>query len=601
MAKKILFIEKMNFLGFLYYLFNFWRIKEVIFLSENKIFSLPRLKSLLIWNNNKMKRLQFKDFPGSYFLVGKEGSINSIEKFYNAHKEENVIIDFLMKFKNNFAVEIALQKILLRDYVVGRVKTFVFLKKIIEQKDEKIIFIPEDNIDFLLYLSFNPKSLNQGYTVPKTIIYVNIFKEFVQKFSLIFYATGLIGFLLRRGFSYRKRTSIIKYDIGFDIYDNGINFDNLYHDTFIYGKGVFQPKKVFHVVRNSLKDKKTKDYFSKKQYPYVEFGKVSMSVNYFVKRIIIDFYLNALITAIKIFFFNSQQTVFIKPSIKVVYFTLANEHGLKTVGFDHGDVCVIDYPRSHLYFDYYCVWGGFTSEIIYRRALSHARKVGKRVEVIGAGIYGMDDSYKAIKENKIPRKYKDVAQQYKIILVFLSSWHPEENITKEHHIQFLHAVSSLTKRYEDIYIVVKPKMDCDNFVKDPEFKAVMPKDRVIIDCTTGTYNLFPLGDLILTIGVSTIGLEGLMAKKKVVYYNINMLGEYHPYSRYDNSLVANSLEEFNKNVDRALKGDYINEKTWRKIIKMHGFRFDGNVRDRFRKVVFEALNAVNSGGLSEGL
>lgn len=622
MDKKTLVIERLNLISLSYYLINFWKFNEIIFISEIKIITAPWFWTRLL-KIKSLRRMRYSDFPGIYLDIQKEATLYSNNRFYEIASNDNILIELIYKIKENPVVEMALQKILLIDYTVQRVKTFSFLKKTIDRSESKIIFVPIDNMDFSCFMSKYLRPEKNMYDVPPIISFANDLKDLVGKLSFILYATGLVGLLIiRKGFSFRF-TKPNEYDIAFDTYGTGISFDSPYHDTFIYGNGVFNPKKILHVVRTSLKCDETKHFFTTNNYPYIEFKKVSMPIAYFGKRVLINYYLSALFTSLKCYSIKPQQVMFIKPTIAVINLIIeneifysknhvnvfiardeygsthiirtmiANEYGCKTVGFDHGDISVITSSRSHLYCDYFCVWGKYSKDITHKKSLSYARKVGKHVRIIGAGIYGLDKTYENIEEHKSPKDYKNIVKSYKVITVFPTAYGPDLFITEAHTVAFYELVLNLIEKYDYIYIIFKHRKDSAGFINKIQSKELMFNKRICIDHTNWTYDLLPISDLIITLGRSSVGLEGLMMGKNVLYYNIDVVGPQHAYYKYDEHLVAFTEKEFYDNVDWFLDGNNLPDDVVDRITEDHGYKFDGRVVERLKNVILEALQANN--------
>jgi hypothetical protein len=86
-----------------------------------------------------------------------------------------------------------------------------------------------------------------------------------------------------------------------------------------------------------------------------------------------------------------------------------------------------------------------------------------------------------------------------------------------------------------------------------------------------------------------VGLEALMAGKKVLYYEVSGFAG-HLYARYSPLLVAFTREELERNLDLILrKGVYLESELLDRIRRDHGLCFDGHVTERFRQMCCELL------------
>ncbi len=613
MAKKILLIEKLGVTSLIYFIFFSRRFEEAFYISEGKFFSV-RCTQWLISKIKNIRQLSYMDFPGSYYEVQKESVLNANDLFYKSSRGSAKYIDFLLKFKDSDLVETGVKKGLF-EYTSGRVKTYVFIKKLLEKSEGPIEFIPVDNIDFSRYISKVLIQPTNRYCVPRSIHIINRIEKLFSGPYVGLYSTAVVAYLLlARGITWHYPEPK-KYQVGFFIFNHGIHWERPYHDTFIYGKNVdslFRPEKILHVVTDSLKDQKTKLFYEEKEYPYVEFGKLKIPVSYFVKRVIFEFYFNAILAIfhsgssfctkaarsaiLMTYYIILNEILYLYYDIKlfiardeyvvnhIARTIVAREKGGKTLGFMHGDDNHLYFGNNYLCFDYYCLFGSFYHEL----QLSSLRFT-KHIEIIGAGIYGIDQSFKQITEGHVPEKYMKIKDNYKIVTVFASSFDPDLFLTKELTVYFYEKVFSLLKKYEDIFLVVKPKYRDLLKAEIMQLLKETGSERVVIENEIDTYELIPISDLMIVIDCGTVGIEGLMANRKVLYFDVSNYQE-HPYRKYDPHLVALTDEEFYRNVDLILRKEkYISYQTLEHLRVIHGYKFDGHVVDRLREVASKAL------------
>tara|TARA_B100002003_G_scaffold70886_1_gene66109 strand:- start:4050 stop:5918 length:1869 start_codon:yes stop_codon:yes gene_type:complete len=612
---KILVIEKLNLLSLFYSIFFSTKFKNIYYFSKNPSSTSYRIYKVL-FSEKKMKQLNYDSFPGSYYDVEKESTCTINDKFYNDIKKNSGFIDSLLKFKNDPRIELSIKYLLLQTYSVTRAKALFFLKKIIKKNNYTIVFLPCDNVDFSIYLpnSFIPNRLK--YTIPTSFIILNKLKEFINRKLILYFATKqVIGLLLYRGLRFGKRKKE-KFKIAFDILKSGLHWNDMYHDTFLYDDKHLKPNKILHVIRETTTDEDTIKYFEKKGYPYIEFGKVKISADYYIKRVLIGFYLKTVIT--NVIRFLTIPSVYSKIGIRVgtdiiqneIFFNeydikvfvardeyfhthilrsiILNERGGKTVGFDHGNNCLITQHNAYISFDYFCLWSEFHKKL-HEKSLRNT----KNVEIIGPGIYGLDKTHNFIKENRVPKWYENLKNKYTIITIIGTTFDPDLYITEEHVLHYYKTTLSVLTKYEDVFIVIKPK---STEFKNRKFKELL-KDYKRVHVEEGknpfTYELIPITDILICINASTVGLEGMAAGKKVLFYEVSDWKEHH-MQIYDEHLVSFNSNDLQKNVSWILKGNYLPRKKIDDIRKNYNLIFDGRTNKRFKDVINKALVSVES-------
>ncbi len=617
-AKKILVIEKPGIVELLYYIIFSWKFNEAFYLSdvfylrkERKI-SMKLIRPLL----SRLKGLSIlrdKDFPGIYYDVQKESVLNANERFYDSIKDRTAFRDFLFRFKKNPLVEVSLKKGLF-DYTSSRVRTYIFMKRILEKTEGIIEFLPIDNVNFSTFISDPLSPPANRIFIPAGMRVFNRFKMALSGVNTILYSTAIIGYLLfSRGLT-THRPEPKQYGIGLFVFNSGIYWTRPYHDTFIYGDGIFRPENILHVVTDRLEDERTRQYYKEIESQYVDFGRIRMHYSYFIKRVLNDFYFSILSSVLRYKRSDSYDSILSKPAILTAYYIIlnellylnyniklfivrdeyiinhiartivANENNGKTLGFMHGDDSYLYFGNNYLCFDYYCIYGSFY-ENLQRSSLMNTRNI----EIIGAGLMGLDQTFKCIAEGRVTEKYKEISARYKIITVFASTFDPDIYLTRELTLYFYKVVLSLLNIYDDIFIIIKPKYA--DLLRDEIMKLIKEtgSNNAVIENDIDTYGLIPVSDLMIVIGCGTVGIEGLMAHKKVLYFDVSNYRD-HPYRKYDDHLVALTEEEFYRNARYVLKDEkYIAPEILEQIRAAHGFKFDGHVADRLRAAALKAI------------
>jgi hypothetical protein len=438
-------------------------------------------------------------------------------------------------------------------------------------------------------------SLNLAMNVLKNILFFCMFPFILLGISCILLSRGVI-------FSQVHKK---KFEFGLDVSDSGIEWDQPYREMFLYDRSRFHPSRILHVARGILKDGRTREFFRKHTYPFIDFYRIGIPVGFFLNRIFLDFLLlNTLRWFAQLPNLNKNQSVGLPAlaamkmtieaeilyeqydirvfiarddfnSFHIVRTIVANRMNCHTVGFSIGDYSIKSI--NYLFFDRYCIWGNF-----YNRFHEHAMKYSK-TEVIGAGIFGLDKTFDLLQRGYTPVSYRDLAKKYRLIMIAGTSHSPDLFITKQSQLDFYKTVLDEVTRYPDTYCVIRPKSVHE--LDAPEFQNLFVKyDRIKIEKDIWAYRLLTICDIVICPGSTSIGMESLLAGKKVLYFD-NTGWKRHIYAKYSPYLVAFSGTEFTRNLHRVLhEGQYLDKTVIDKIQSDHGFAFDGRVTARLKTV-----------------
>ncbi len=545
---SILLIEKLSLSNLIYLLVTGKTNRDSYFVYPDTIIShLGRIPFFFNIQQKITKKIEYADLPGSYFAAEEEGYQTAVDSIFDKNAD-NLYIKIAMAYCGDPLYRLALKKELYNRYSQQRVKAFTILKYLSETLPEvPITFIPSDNEAIIPLLSSG--FINTSCCeIPSYIKFLNHIRSGIQ----IALTLGLFPFYLIiisagypfRGFNWKPH--IKNYDFGFDNFNSGINFKNPYEFFFLFDFKKLHPKKTLQVVRNGFENSgnssKTRLFFERLGYPYVEHDKVRIPLELYAKKICMKFLFGGFYSYVKNMFTSNWNGSYAIPALAVMKMTIGAEifysqndvkvfiardeyspfhivrtlvaraHGNATVGFSHGDDCHHTSALNYLVFDKYAVWGEY-----YRVHLKKSLQYSDTT-VIGAGIYGLDKTFSFQSHHQIPLKYRIIKNEFKIIGIFASSFTPELYITKERTLHFYKTVLDLTENYSEYYRVIKPKGDEFN---DPEFQELLRnRKRVIIENVMWTYRLLSSLDTLICINITTIGLEGLMAGKKVFYYDV---------------------------------------------------------------------------------
>jgi hypothetical protein len=615
---RILLIEELSVVSFIY-LLVFKKKKWIGFFihTSNTMNYLCKISFFLNLLNGKIKKIEFADLPGAFFTAEEEGYQNAVDSLFEKNKN-NIYVKTSRDFCKDPLYILALKKEFYNRYAQKRVKTFTIIKYLSEKfPNVHIVFVPLDNEEIISQLSDSFVN-SSSYTIPENIMIINsLISALKSGFFLVSYPLLLIliaGRFLFRGLVWNPQLK--KYNFALDNFNSGINFKKAYDFFFLYDFKDIHPIKTLQVVRNSFENssngQKTRAFFKTHHYPYIEQDKIKIPVCVFYSLIYQNFILGSFYFFLKHLFSTGWKSHYLIPSLAVMKMKIDAEifyyqydvnvfiaqdeyspfhivrtlvawsHGNSTIGFSHGDDCHHTAALNYLVFDKFAVWGEF-----YRNHLEKSLKHSDTV-VIGAGPYGMDKTYHWQLKNKVPLRYKSIGENFKIIGIFGSSFTPELFITKELTIKFYKTVLDLTDQYEEYYRIIKPKGD---EFDDPDFRKLLKGHKnVIIEENMWTYRLLPLLDVLICINVTSIGIEGLIAGKKVFYYDVTNNRDHHIYATYSDFLVAFDEEKFHRNLKRYfIEGCYLPQELIDKISRSHGYRFDGNVVNRIRESCMELL------------
>lgn len=558
-----------------------------------------------------IKKLEYADIPGSFFEVGEEGYSRGLDAIAEKYPG-NLYATIAQRFCGDPLYRYALKKEIFNRYTEKRMKSYTFLLRLIEDlKNRSVVFVPADNEDVT---AFFPEAAQQkgAWHVPPFFRIKNRIESLLASgiFYLLFpaFLAGVAAKNASRGLKLSVQKK--EYPFALDIYNPGINRKKRgYNAFFLYDRGMFHHSKILHVIRNRFDNSagagQTREFYENYDFPYVESDTIPVPVRYYLETVIRDLVIRSIIDAIKgifseknhrilipalavmkmkidaeIFYLHYDVRVFIMRDeyspFHIARTLVAHSAGNKTFGFSHGDDCHHSGYINCIVCSTFGLWSTY-----YRRHLAKALEHTK-TEIIGAGIYGLDKTHAWEGEGRIPQKYREIAKNHQIILIFGSSFSPDLYITRELTLEFYKTILDLTDAYTDAIRVIKPKGD---EFEDPDFKEVIRgHERVILEDSVWTYRVLPVADLVICINVSTIGLEALMTGKKVLYYDVTA-NRHHAYAAYSEYLVAFDPETMKRNIHRILvDGEYIDPDLITTIRHEHGFRYDGRVAERVREI-----------------
>lgn len=609
--RPIVLIERLELLTLPVWVWLAWRYRGGYCIGWARTLGSEWVRRL-VTRLTGLRQLRYEEFPGTYFEVQRLVAESANDALYDAAREHEAapIVAFLRRFRNHDFIEVALRKALQTVYTTDRVKALVLLREL-SRAHGAAVFLPRDNRDPRPWV---PASLGEAWSraaIPQMARAANTVKSWVEPLAVAGFAALVTGRLAaKRGLVLAPRLRG-HWRVGYDLFEEGIHWDKSYHEFFLYDDRDLDPQAVLHVVRNRLRDDRTRRYFEQHGIPYVEESRVSVPAGYFLRRVLRQFcggtlrlaigqlrrrsgpFLWAALAALlpliraEILEFSYTTDVFVgrdEYSVKHIIRTLVyDERGGMTVGFNHGDDPISQPSNSYQCCHAYCFPGEF-----HRELLKWNTRYCRSTCVIGAGLYGLDETYRRVQAGTLPGRYAKLRAHHRIVGAFASSFQEDFFITREMTLRFYRAVLRIPELYPDVVVVLRPK---GTEFADPEFRRLVDEagPRVILEEAIWTYDLLPVFDLMICIAASSVGLEGLMAGRRVIFFDEARFLD-HPYERYDPMLVARSPDELMERVRRVLERDeYVDPNVLDHIRRYHGLTFDGRVVERFRRVIYAVL------------
>lgn len=611
--KTIVLIEQLDFITYAAYCLFFKKsVQSAFFVNTGSLFGKFRtvLEKKYPGFFGDLHQVYHSDFPGSWYNQKEQTGLFVNERLFQRY-QNNIFVSSAIKFGKNSCYELAVRKELYSRYTFNRVKTCIFLKRLSEVYDS-IIFLPSDGEKIVELLAEDLQPIH-NYSSPKYYLHLLNFaalaKVVISAIAFPFILCYLAVTFLVKGVSFDKPEKK-QFNYGIDTFSDGIPWRVPYNSFFIYNKSDFHPSKVLHVVRDRLADIRTLEKFNKYHFPCTTWNAQKTPFHFFISQIIVDLVLKQMKQFFMSIFTCNKNPVFFFPSLAVVkmiieyrifycYYDLkvfiarddysslhvvrtlvAHENNAHSVGFMHGDYTLAGIETSvDLLFDKYGIFGTYYLQR-HKQGLAFSNP-----KVIGAGIYGLDKTHALAQKGYIPEKYRDIKKTYKILLIVGGPYNLHETdscFTKDLMIKFYEDILSLTDEYKDYYRVIKPAGD-DRL--DEDLKRIASRhERVVVDKSLWTYKIILISDLTICYASCTVGLESLMAGKKVIFYDLYGY-QNHAYKDYSPLLVAQTAKALKSNLKSIISdGKYLDPDTLHSIRKVHGLRYDGQIVHRLRQL-----------------
>lgn len=610
--QKTVIIEQLNFFtAIFFFIFLKPGHSTARYIHTSRLFDLlcAKLQFFCVHAEKHFIRVNYSEFPGSYCEIKKETGLHANDALFEKYRS-NSFVRPALNFCGDPRYVLALKKELYNRYTHSRVKTFVFLKNIALPTDY-VVFLPVDRENIQNLLSDESQFL-PVLILPRSYAFFldcgGVLRTLGSLVAFPITVCLLAGTFFLRGVTIRPITKK-SYSYALDSYPHGVDWNRPYHEFFLYNKSDFHPTKILHVFRSTLTDAKTRDLFQRYYYPSAVWENQKVPARFFLGRILGGMFLTQMAFFCCSMLTGNRRSFFLMPCLATMKMTVEAEifyahhhidvfisrdefsplHIIRTivaqknqccsVGFMHGDYTIPGTETSvYLLFDAYGIYGTF-----YRNFNSPAFELTEP-DIIGAGIYGLDKTFSLARKNYVPNIYETIKKTHKILLIVgtYSGNETESCFTKTLLKKYYTEALTATDEFSDYYRIIKPASD---ELSDEELDDIVRgHDRVIVDRGLWMYKLILASDLTLVIGSTTVGLESLMAGKKVLYYDVYHYPE-NVYARYSDLLVAFDYATFLRNIRSVIVEDrYLDQETLELIRSKHGYLFDGRVVARFRNL-----------------
>ena len=568
------------------------------------------LRRFGLLRKDTLKRLTYADFLGSYY-ESQELTYRSVNDLLFERHTSNIYIRLALSFCPDPLSMLALKKELFNRYTQHRVRTCVFLRRLLLEYSG-VVFLPTDAGEILEYMPF-AGDISGRYSIPGFLISWNSLRRDVWAVATYIGVPIILGALalsyLFRGITFR-RPGKQRFRFGYDVQSNGLlrerGLDPETGKYFLYDDASLRPSEILHVVRDGQQlEPGARALFEERGIPYLELSSLRVPAGFFTRRILRGLFARMSLDSLR-FIRETRETIFLAPALSVMKMALdaelhqeyfetkvfiarddyspfhimrtmaARRRGNRTAGFQWAEYYHHCYSYNFFVFDVFALWGEFYRSF-HAKGLTESNPA-----IIGTGIYSLDLILGRPAADLVPKAYQEMKKKYKVIAIMGSGYTTFDHFTREAAVRFYRDVLEVTDQYGDLFRVIKPKGD----LMDEEIGALMKtRDRVSLEKEMWTYRFLPVPDLIVVMSVSSLIIESLMIGQKVLSYSFVTPKENNIYGGYSPLLVAYTKEELGKAIHDILnEGKYVDEGTLSRIRELHGYRYDGQVVERFRQL-----------------
>lgn len=264
-----------------------------------------------------------------------------------------------------------------------------------------------------------------------------------------------------------------------------------------------------------------------------------------------------------------------------IEYNVFEKYGIKYIDYVHGEKF---YSIRDAFLEYHkmAVWGKRYKRLFEEKL----RTKTEMIEVIGNQLFDEVPSYHAEDKSllELKNKYK------KIISVFTepSYWLCD---TESQSIM-IRKIVDFVKENKNVYMILKHH-HLEFKYPTPAYNLLIKsiKDRVL-ECTTEIrlYDILSVSDLIVTC-VSTVGLEGILFKKPVLYMNFGGTSRLLEYPKVNAAVEINNPENSEFYLNKMLfDKNFVNNLCYEKVIEGWANGLDGNSHIRFDKLIEEQIS-----------
>lgn len=420
------------------------------------------------------------------------------------------------------------------------------------------------------------------------LLYMKAF--FDRLFLPLYYVGGCSWLLLRNGLCKRlpdpQKWAICQRIDGF------MMASRIRDNELIYNGGALAPEKVLHW----LEDEPTPgfwEYVQKKQLSVVQPRNLSITWGFVWRRLVLGYFPLLVGNAIVDGTIHKASIDVVKAILHIgwhileaerfalhyrphvyfgwdAYMLQANvramvweQYGGHSVLYIHGAPWVPLYMYQNVY-AHVLLCSGARVRDMFGKTLQHVQRV---VPV------GLMNTELALEADSGIMAFRSASSGSHIVVAFDSTYSPFWGLTEDVFRVFYRGLLDLVEKWPQVTLLLKRKNQEDDvgYDRNPAYEAVAvefghhPRIRVVYD--ESTYSLLSTSDSAIAITSSTTGSEALVCRKPVLFFDPREQYRNHPFWEFAPSLVCHTVEELLERFGQILEGQYLDEKTWDRIVE----------------------------------
>lgn len=256
-----------------------------------------------------------------------------------------------------------------------------------------------------------------------------------------------------------------------------------------------------------------------------------------------------------------------------IYYHQFKKNGSTVLNFMHGDKA-LELKDVMTIYDDFLVWGEY-----YKKHFEELRYKGKKITVVGSPAFDKINDYKL--QNV---KLLEIKATYKNIISLYPEGREARSEFRNDQIQMVNDIYNYARYRPNVFVFIKKHPVGGDFLYFNEIDNL--KNIRICESEYELYDLISISDLIISTH-STVGLEGILFKKNVIYINYKGYKNRFPYWREGSVVEVNNRADFDYSVDGLLNETI--ELDPLKTIKLHANGLDGQATKHFYDEIVKYL------------